>query len=112
MIFDFGHNHNLIMVFNEFIYFILQTAKFVDANMAELVQSVSAVMAIVDALGGMVHQETYDWIAKNQQQATSQDQMRLLYRNTFPPGGVKVKAAFYDALKEHHAELVERLGRI
>ncbi|KAM9351826.1 receptor-interacting serine/threonine-protein kinase 4-like isoform 1-T2 [Symphorus nematophorus] len=82
-------------------------AKFVDDNRAVLIQDVYAVMAIAEALGGMVHQEAYSLMAVT---ATSQEKMRLLYLRAFPPGGVRVKAAFYDALKEHHPELVERLG--
>lgn len=81
-------------------------AKFVDDNRAKLIQEVSEVMAITEELGDMVHGEAYSLIEAN---ATSQGQMRVLYQRTFRSGGVKVKAAFYDALKNHHPRLVERL---
>lgn len=87
---------------------ILEKAKFVDGNMAELIQSVSEVLALVEELGDMVHGETYSAIKAK---TTSQDKMRMLYERTFRAGGMKVKAAFYDILKTHHRELVERLGR-
>ncbi|XP_041795546.1 ankyrin repeat and protein kinase domain-containing protein 1-like isoform X2 [Chelmon rostratus] len=82
-------------------------AKFVDDNRAELIQSVSEVMAIAEELGDMVHGETYSVM---EAKATSQERMRTLYLRTFRPGGVTVKAAFYDALRIHQPKLVERLG--
>lgn len=82
-------------------------AKFVDTNRAKLIQEVSEVLAIAEELGDMVHPEAYSWI---EAKSTSQDKMRELYRRTLHSGGEKVKAAFFDALKNHHKELVERLG--
>lgn len=87
---------------------ILNPAKFVDDNRAVLIQDVSEVMAIAEELGGLVHNETYSVV---ESKGTSQEKMRVLYQRTFRAGGVKVKAAFYDALKNHQPELVERLGR-
>lgn len=67
-------------------------------------------MAIVDQLGlRMVHNETYSVI---EAKLTSQEKMRQLFQRTLRPGGVTVKAAFYDALKEHHPDLVETLSTI
>ncbi|XP_076589639.1 ankyrin repeat and protein kinase domain-containing protein 1-like isoform X2 [Chaetodon auriga] len=82
-------------------------AKFIDDNRAVLIQSVSEVMAIAEELGDMVHGETYSVIEAKE---TSQERMRVLYQRTFRPGGVMVKAAFYDALKIHQPSLMERLG--
>lgn len=84
-------------------------AKFVDDNRAKLIQNVSEVMAISEELGDMVHSEAYSWI---EAQATTQDKVRALYRRTLHSGGVEVKAAFYDALKNHQPRLVEQLSRI
>ncbi|XP_073328423.1 receptor-interacting serine/threonine-protein kinase 3-like [Pagrus major] len=77
--------------------------KFVDDKRATLIQDVSEVMAIADELDDMVHPETYSKIAAVR---TSQEQMRMLYMSAFRSGGRKVKAAFYDALKKHHPQLV------
>ncbi|XP_033996993.1 NACHT, LRR and PYD domains-containing protein 1b allele 3-like [Trematomus bernacchii] len=85
---------------------IQDKAKFVDRNWAELIQDVSEVMAITEALGDMVHPETLSNIGR---QDTSQDKMRMLH-GPLHSGGDKVKAAFYDALKAQHLHLVERLG--
>lgn len=74
---------------------------------AKLIQNVSEVMAIVDELGDMVHSETYSVIERK---PTSQDKMRELFQRAFRPGGVTVKAAFYDILKRDHLSLVKRLG--
>lgn len=84
-------------------------AKFIDDNRAKLIQNVSEVMAITEELGDMVHAETYSLIDTK---ATNQDKMRVLYQRTLPAGGVVVKAAFYDALRDHQPKLVERLSRI
>ncbi|KAM6920177.1 uncharacterized protein PEZ65_012212 [Lycodopsis pacificus] len=78
-------------------------AKFVDDNRATLIQTVSAVMAITEELGDMVHPEAYSLINAT---ATSRDKMRELYDNSLRSGGEVVKAAFYDALKKHHPGLV------
>jgi len=88
-------------------FYIWKTAKFVDDNWATLIQDVSEVMAIAEALGDMVHPETLSKIGR---QDTSQDKMRMLH-GPLRSGGDKVKAAFYDALKAQHLHLVERLGR-
>ncbi|XP_026168030.1 receptor-interacting serine/threonine-protein kinase 3-like isoform X2 [Mastacembelus armatus] len=82
-------------------------AKFIDNNKAELIKSVSEVMAIVDKLGNMVQSETYSVIKA---QRTSQDKVRVLLQRTLHSGGAKVKAAFYDILKTDQPHLVERLG--
>ncbi|XP_031149367.1 receptor-interacting serine/threonine-protein kinase 3-like [Sander lucioperca] len=82
-------------------------AKFVDNNRAKLIQSVTEVMAVTEELGNMVHPEAYSCV---EAKATTQDKMRVLYNRTFRSGGVVVKAAFYDTLKNHHPELVERPG--
>ncbi|TMS05451.1 Ankyrin repeat and protein kinase domain-containing protein 1 [Larimichthys crocea] len=74
-------------------------AKFVDDQMADLIQTVSVVMAIVEELGNMVHSETYSEI---ESKSTSQGKMRELYKRVLRSGGEKVKAAFYDALQKHH----------
>ncbi|XP_030587622.1 receptor-interacting serine/threonine-protein kinase 3-like [Archocentrus centrarchus] len=81
-------------------------AKFVDKNRAKLIQEVSEVLAIAEELEDMVHPEAYLSI---EAKSTSQDKMRELYGRTLRSGGEKVKAAFFDALKNHHKELVERL---
>lgn len=73
-----------------------------------MIQNVPEVMPVVDELGDMVHSETYSVIKAKE---TSQERMRELYDRTFRAGGVRVKAAFYDALKKHQRYLVERLGR-
>lgn len=92
-----------------FILLYFKTAKFVDNNRAKLIQSVTEVMAVTEELGNMVHPEAYSCV---EAKATTQDKMRVLYNRTFRSGGVVVKAAFYDTLKNHHPELVERPGRI
>lgn len=84
-----------------------EKAKFVDEKRSVLIQDVSAVMAIVDELGDMVHKETYSLI---EAEKVTQRQMRVVYGRTLRSGGQKVKAAFYDALKIHEPNLVERLG--
>ncbi|XP_063337229.1 receptor-interacting serine/threonine-protein kinase 3-like isoform X3 [Pelmatolapia mariae] len=80
---------------------------FVDKNRATLIREVSEVLAIADELGDLVHPEAYSRILAT---LTSQDKMRELFQRTLRSGGVKVKAAFFDALKKHHPNLVERLG--
>ena len=84
-----------------------KTEKFVDNNRAMLIQNVSEVLAIAEELGDMVHGETYSLIEAKK---TDQDRMRVLYQRTLRSGGEVVKAAFYDALKNNHPKLVERLG--
>ncbi|XP_039665422.1 receptor-interacting serine/threonine-protein kinase 3-like isoform X3 [Perca fluviatilis] len=84
-------------------------AKFVENNRAELIQRVIEVMAITEELGDMVNPEAYSCV---EAKATTQAQMRVLYSGPIRSGGVVVKAAFYNALKKHHPELVKRLGRI
>ena len=89
--------------------FFLQTAHFVIQKRAQLIQKVNTVMAIVDSLGTMVHHE---FRAKIQAQETRMDQMRLLYTLMPDKGGVNIKAAFYDALKQHERHLLESMGKI
>ncbi|XP_010792372.1 ankyrin repeat and protein kinase domain-containing protein 1-like isoform X2 [Notothenia coriiceps] len=87
---------------------IKDKAKFVDHNQATLIQDVSEVMAIAEALGDMVHREALSQIGR--EDTTSHYKMRALYHGPLRSGGDKVKAAFYDALKAQHPHLVERLG--
>ncbi|KAI4825643.1 hypothetical protein KUCAC02_021322 [Chaenocephalus aceratus] len=77
-------------------------------SQVKLIQDVSEVMAIAEALGDMVHRETLSKIGR--QDTPSRDKMRALYHGPLLSGGDKVKAAFYDALKAQHPHLVERLG--
>lgn len=91
------------------VLYSLKTAAFVDKHKAQLIQDVSEVMVITEELGEMVHSQTYSVIEAKE---ISQDKMRVLYQRTLRPGGVKAKAAFYDALRKHHATLMERLGGI
>ncbi|XP_028288042.1 receptor-interacting serine/threonine-protein kinase 3-like [Parambassis ranga] len=79
-------------------------ANFVDKNWADLVKKVTEVMCIVEELGNMVHSEAYSNI---EAEKTTQKKMRAL-RGTLL-SGIKVKAAFYDALKRNHPMLVESL---
>ncbi|CAI5664407.1 unnamed protein product [Oreochromis niloticus] len=84
-----------------------EKAKFVDKNRAKLIQEVSEVLAIAEELGNLVHSEAY---SKIEATPTSQEKMRVLFQRTLRSGGVKAKAAFFDALNNHHPDLVERLG--
>ncbi|CAL8376113.1 unnamed protein product [Arctogadus glacialis] len=77
-------------------------ATFVDNHRANLIQEVSTVMAITDRLGTMVHPETY---SKIQAKDTNQEKLRVLY-STLHSGGLRVKAAFYDALETHEPDLL------
>lgn len=86
---------------------VADKAKFVSDKRAVLIQDVSEVLTIAEELGEMVHPGAYSVI---EAKATTQDQMRVLYQRTFRSGGDVVKAAFYDALKRHHPDLVERLS--
>ncbi|XP_028441748.1 receptor-interacting serine/threonine-protein kinase 3-like [Perca flavescens] len=81
-------------------------AKFVENNRAKLIQCVTEVMEITEELGDMVPPEAYSCV---EAEATTLAQMRVLYSGPLRSGGVVVKAAFYDALKKHHPEVVERL---
>ncbi|KAK9978154.1 hypothetical protein ABG768_019920 [Culter alburnus] len=80
-------------------------AQFVDDHRADLIQRVSVVMAIADALmsAGIIHREIYSYI---QAASTSQGKMRELLDalNT-----VKAKSDFYDLLKENEPFLVKDL---
>ncbi|KAM3610081.1 uncharacterized protein V6R79_025031 [Siganus canaliculatus] len=78
-------------------------AKFIDDNKASLVQGVKEVMPIVEELGAMVHTEAYAVIYHEQ---VSQNKMRELYQKVLPPGGMRVKAALYDAIAKHHPHLI------
>ncbi|KAK9516782.1 hypothetical protein VZT92_024693 [Zoarces viviparus] len=82
-------------------------AKFVDKNRAKLIKDATMVMAMIEELGDMVHPETYSLIDAK---PTSHEQMRALYQTALRSGGEAVKAAFYDALKNHQRDLVLRLG--
>ena len=68
-------------------------------------------MSILDELRdmNMVHEEAYSVIKAI---TTSREKMRELHERTLRSGGDVVRAAFYDALKKHHPQLVKRLGRI
>ena len=81
-----------------------------DNHRPNLIQKVSMVMAITERLGEMVHPETYSNI---QAEKTNQDKLRVLY-STLQSGGLRVKAAFYDALEIHEPDLLadwaSRLG--
>ncbi|CAI5664405.1 unnamed protein product [Oreochromis niloticus] len=84
-----------------------KAADFVDENRAKLIQEVSEVLAIAEELGDLVHPEAYALIEAKE---TSQEKMRVLFQRTLRSGGVTAKAAFFDALKNHHPDLVESLG--
>ncbi|XP_013763694.1 apoptosis-associated speck-like protein containing a CARD [Pundamilia nyererei] len=84
-----------------------EKAKFVDKNRATLIKEVSEVLAIAEELGDLVHPEAYSNIRAT---PTSGDKMRELFEGPLRSGGWRVKAAFFNALKKHHPELVERLG--
>lgn len=100
---------NYAFYIHAFILLYFKTAKFVKDNRGKLIKNVTEVMAILEELGDMVHEEAYSDIKAI---ATSREKMRELYERTLRSGGDVVRAAFYDALKEHHPQLVERLGRI
>ncbi|XP_029909242.1 receptor-interacting serine/threonine-protein kinase 3-like isoform X2 [Myripristis murdjan] len=80
--------------------------KFVDTQRAKLIQLTSMVMPIIDDLGNMVHPEAYSRI---EAKTTDQEKMRELYK-TLRSGGLKVKAAFYDALCKNEPLLLENLS--
>ncbi|XP_061577966.1 receptor-interacting serine/threonine-protein kinase 3-like [Cololabis saira] len=82
-------------------------ANFVDDNMAVLIQDTDMVMAITEEIKKLVHGEAYSRINAKE---TNQDKMRVLYQGPLRSGGKRVKAAFYDALKKHQPDLVERLS--
>ena len=104
------HNFILLQYVKQFSTILFpQTALFVMQNRAQLIQKVNTVMAIVDSLGRMVHRE---FRAKIQAQETSMDKMRLLYALMPDKGGVNIKAAFYDALKQHERHLLESMGKM
>ncbi|XP_035763118.1 ankyrin repeat and protein kinase domain-containing protein 1-like isoform X5 [Neolamprologus brichardi] len=84
-----------------------KAAEFVDRNRKTLIQEVSEVLAIAEELGDLVHPEAYSKIRATR---TSRDGMRELFDGPLRSGGRRVKAAFFDALKKHHPDLVERLG--
>ena len=100
------YNHNLIisgsvMHLNHSCFPLLQAAQFVMHNRARLIQEVSTVMAVVDSLGTMVHPEMY---AEIQAEKTRQHKMRLVFTALLDSGGTAVRAAFYDALKQHEPQ--------
>ena len=92
-------------VFNHSVL-LLQTARLVLQRRAGLIQTVASVMPIVDSLGTRVHPELYAGI---QAERTRQDQMRRLYTSVLDPGGTRVRAAFYDALKQHQPHLIGKI---
>ncbi|KAM3608957.1 uncharacterized protein V6R79_007414 [Siganus canaliculatus] len=81
-----------------------EKAKFIDDNRGSLIQGVTEVMPIVEELGAMVHPEAYAVIYAEKM---SQNKMRELYQKVLPPGGMRVKAALYDAIAKHHPHLIQ-----
>ena len=90
---------------------LLQASQFVMQNKARLIQDVTTVMAIVDSLGTIVHPELY---AEIHAEKTRQKQMRLVFMNLLDSGGTAIRAAFYNALKQHQPQLstTEKPGKI
>uniref|UniRef100_A0A9J8BQ16 NACHT, LRR and PYD domains-containing protein 3-like n=1 Tax=Cyprinus carpio carpio TaxID=630221 RepID=A0A9J8BQ16_CYPCA len=86
------------------------SARFVDAHWAALVQRVKMVMPIVDELrsGGMMEWEPN---CKIRAANTNQEKMRELYE-VLHSGGDKVKSAFYSQLEKHESCLFRALGNI
>lgn len=84
---------------------LFSEARFVDNHSAELIQRVSVVMPIADALmsAGIIHNETY---SKIRAASPNQDKMRELLDalNTD-----KAKSTFYDLLKKKDSFLVKDL---
>ncbi|KPP71804.1 hypothetical protein Z043_109251 [Scleropages formosus] len=84
--------------------------QFVDTFMPELIQNVTAVEAIAEALKSknMIHQEAYSEICAL---PTSEKKMRKLFE-AMRSGGRIVKAKFYKLLMENHPHLVAQLAYI
>ncbi|KAG7458909.1 hypothetical protein MATL_G00225580 [Megalops atlanticus] len=80
--------------------------EFVDNNKAELIQRVTLVEPLAEALGPMIPDEAY---SKIRAARTSQEKMRELY-DALHEGGPETKAAFYRALCKQNKHLVEHLG--
>ena len=82
-------------------------------NRGRLIQGATTVMAIVESLGvgTIVHPEIY---AEIQAEKTRQSQMRLVFAKVLDPGGTAIRAAFYNALKQHqpHLSTTEKPGKI
>ncbi|KAG9337063.1 hypothetical protein JZ751_029831, partial [Albula glossodonta] len=76
--------------------------RFVDDHRAELIQRVSLVEPIADALKPLIQDEAYSIICAEN---TSQKQMRMLYR-FLDSGGPIVKSAFYTVLFQKEKLLV------
>lgn len=57
---------------------------------------------------GMVQKETY---SKIKSKDTTEEKMRELYQTSLRSGGVKVKAAFYDAVKKHEPKMLKINGK-
>ncbi|KAG9337064.1 hypothetical protein JZ751_029832, partial [Albula glossodonta] len=79
--------------------------QFVDDHRAELIQRVSLVEPIADALKPLIQDEAYSMICAEN---TSQKQMRMLYR-FLDSGGPIVKSAFYTVLFQKEKLLVRDL---
>ncbi|KAG7458911.1 hypothetical protein MATL_G00225600 [Megalops atlanticus] len=84
----------------------LSGVKFVDDNKAELIQRVTLVEPLAEALGPMIPDEAY---SKIRAARTSQEKMRELY-DALHEGGPETKAAFYRALCKQNKHLVKHLG--
>ncbi|XP_056336810.1 uncharacterized protein LOC130247547 [Danio aesculapii] len=83
-------------------------ALFVDDKSAELIQRVTAVMAIADELRtkDIIHGEKYEEIKAEK---TNQEKMRRLFES-LNSGGDDVKRVFYYLLEKHEPHLFKDLG--
>lgn len=86
-----------------------EKAKFVDNRRHFIIKENTQVMEITEELRkmGMVQKETY---SKIKSKDTTEEKMRELYQTSLRSGGVKVKAAFYDAVKKHEPEMLKIQG--
>ncbi|KAG7460248.1 hypothetical protein MATL_G00219260 [Megalops atlanticus] len=82
--------------------------RFVDDHRAELIQRVTLVEPIADALKHLIQDEAYSNIRAAR---TSQEKMRVLYQ-ALHSGGPVLKAAFYTALYQKEPHLVQHLGAV
>lgn len=85
--------------------YLLTEAAWVDTHRAELIQSVTSVMQIADEMldRNIIKQEMYDRIRTN---ATTQDQMRELYRAL---SCTAAKSAFYTILHKLQPDTCESM---